>query len=34
MNAMNEWLFNADTINMVLRELIEKGLKVQGGGKL
>ena len=34
MNAINEWLFNANTIDMVLRELMKKGLKVQGGDKL
>ena len=33
-NAINEWLFNADTIDMVLHELMEKGLKVEGGDKL
>lgn len=32
--AVNTWLFNADTIDMVLRELMEKGLKVEGGDKL
>lgn len=33
-DAVNEWLFNADTIDMVLRELMEKGLKVEGGDKI
>ncbi|MDU6361064.1 MAG: DEAD/DEAH box helicase family protein [Clostridiales bacterium] len=33
-NAINEWLFNADTIDMVLNELMEKGLKVEGGDKV
>ncbi|WP_346938673.1 DEAD/DEAH box helicase family protein [uncultured Clostridium sp.] len=33
-SAINEWLFNANTIDMVLRELMEKGLKVQGGDKI
>lgn len=32
--AINEWLFNTDTIDMVLRELVEKGIKVEGGDKL
>lgn len=34
MNFINEWLFNANTIDMVLHELMEKGLKIQGGDKL
>ncbi|MGL5692721.1 MAG: DEAD/DEAH box helicase family protein, partial [Peptostreptococcaceae bacterium] len=33
-NAVNEWLFNADTIDNVLHMLMEKGLKVEGGDKL
>ncbi len=33
-SAINEWLFNANTIDMVLKELMEKGLKVEGGDKL
>ncbi|MEG1285355.1 MAG: DEAD/DEAH box helicase family protein [Romboutsia sp.] len=33
-SAINEWLFNANTIDMVLNELMEKGLKIQGGDKL
>ena len=33
-DAVNSWLFNADTIDMVLRELMEKGLKIEGGDKL
>ncbi len=32
--AINEWLFNNDTIDNVLKLLIEKGLKVEGGDKL
>lgn len=32
--AVNEWLFNSDTIDMVLNQLMEKGLKVEGGDKL
>ena len=33
-NAVNEWLFNKDTIGKVLQELMEKGLKIEGGDKL
>ncbi|SCH79568.1 Type-1 restriction enzyme R protein [uncultured Clostridium sp.] len=33
-SAINSWLFNADTIDTVLKELMEKGLKVEGGDKL
>ena len=33
-SAINEWLFNANTIDMVLRELMEKGLRIEGGDKL
>lgn len=33
-SAINEWLYNADTIDMVLNKLMEKGLKVEGGDKL
>ena len=32
--AINEWLFNANTIDKVLNELMENGLKVEGGDKL
>ncbi|MDO4926292.1 MAG: DEAD/DEAH box helicase family protein [Turicibacter sp.] len=32
--AVNEWLFNADTIDTVLCELMEKGLRIEGGDKL
>lgn len=32
--AMNEWLFNQSTIDIVLQDLMEKGLKVEGGDKL
>lgn len=32
--AINTWIFNADTIDKVLKELMEKGLKIQGGDKL
>ena len=33
-NAVNEWLFNEDTICKVLSALMENGLKVEGGDKL
>lgn len=33
-SAINEWLFNKDTIDKVLKELMEKGLKIEGGDKL
>lgn len=33
-SAVNEWLFNKDTIDKVLKELMEKGLKIEGGDKL
>ena len=33
-SAINEWLFNANTIDLVLNNLMEKGLKVEGGDKL
>lgn len=33
-SAINQWLFNSDTIDKVLKELMEKGLKVEGGDKL
>jgi type I restriction enzyme R subunit len=32
--ALNEWLFNADTIDSVLKNLMEKGIHVEGGDKL
>lgn len=32
--AINQWLFNYDTIDKVLIELMEKGLKVEGGDEL
>ncbi|BCB02138.1 DEAD/DEAH box helicase [Bacillus sp. KH172YL63] len=32
--ALNEWLFNADTIDTVLQNLMEKGIHVEGGDKL
>lgn len=33
-SAINTWLFNDDTIDKVLKELMEKGLKIEGGDKL
>ncbi len=33
-SAVNEWLFNHDTIDGVLKSLMERGLKVEGGDKL
>lgn len=32
--AINEWLFNSDTIDKILSELMEKGIKVEGGDKI
>lgn len=32
--AINTWLFNEDTTDKVLTELMDKGLKVEGGDKL
>ncbi|ARF67824.1 hypothetical protein B7C51_08275 [Paenibacillus larvae subsp. pulvifaciens] len=32
--AINEWLFNANTIDMVLDQIMEKGLRVEGGDQL
>lgn len=33
-SALNEWLFNDHTIDMVLKDLMEKGIRVEGGDKL
>ncbi len=33
-SAMNEWLFNTDTVDKVLAHVMEKGLKVEGGDKI
>ncbi len=33
-SALNQWLFNTDTVNKVLMHLMEKGIKVEGGDKL
>ncbi|WP_167958826.1 DEAD/DEAH box helicase family protein [Anaerosporobacter faecicola] len=33
-NAINEWLFNDSTIDRVLSDLMEKGIKVEGGDKI
>jgi len=32
--AMNEWLFNNHTVDQVLNDLMEKGIKVEGGDRL
>ncbi|MCB9418644.1 MAG: DEAD/DEAH box helicase family protein [Ardenticatenaceae bacterium] len=32
--ALNSWLFNQDTVDQVLKHLIENGLKVKGGDRL
>ncbi|PHI20954.1 type I site-specific deoxyribonuclease [Lewinellaceae bacterium SD302] len=32
--AMNKWLFNRDTVSKVLDELMERGLRIEGGDKL
>lgn len=32
--ALNQWLFNDDTIDKVLLQMMEKGIKVSGGDKL
>lgn len=33
-SAVNTWLFNKDTIDKVLKKLMEEGLKIEGGDKL
>jgi len=33
-SALNQWLFNANTVNKVLIHLMENGIKVEGGDKL
>ena len=33
-DALNQWLFNADTMDKVLQLVMEKGLKVEGNDKL
>ncbi|MDN9982617.1 DEAD/DEAH box helicase family protein [Clostridioides difficile] len=33
-NAVNEWLFNSDTINLVLNKLMTEGLKIEGEEKI
>nr|WP_243870742.1 DEAD/DEAH box helicase family protein [Bacillus albus] len=33
-SALNNWLFNKDTIDKVLQQLMEKGIKIEGGDKL
>jgi type I restriction enzyme R subunit len=33
-SALNNWVFNDNTIDLVLKDLMEKGIKVEGGDKL
>lgn len=33
-DKLNTWLFNADTVDKVVMQLMEKGIKVEGGDKL
>lgn len=33
-NAINSWLFNRDTIKIILETVMQKGIKVEGGDKL
>ena len=33
-SAINQWLFNADTIDLVLNKLMDNGLRIEGGDKL
>ncbi len=33
-DAINTWLFNADTVDLVLKELMVNGIKIEGGDKL
>lgn len=33
-SAINSWLFNRDTIKLILETVMERGLKVEGGDKL
>jgi type I restriction enzyme R subunit len=33
-NALNKWLFNADTIDKVLEKLMVDGIRIEGGDKL
>ena len=33
-SEINTWIFNDDTIDLVLKELMEKGLKIEGGDKI
>lgn len=32
--ALNQWLFNVETVDLVLKHLMENGLKVEGGDRL
>lgn len=33
-SALNKWVFNADTIDTVIRNLMEDGIKIDGGDKI
>src|SRR5699024_521046 len=33
-SALNEWLFNNNTVDQVLQDLMEKGIKVAGGDRI
>lgn len=33
-NALNQWLFNVDTIDKVIANLMENGIRIEGGDKL
>lgn len=33
-SALNEWLFNASTIDLVLEHLMQQGIRIEGGDKL
>jgi type I restriction enzyme, R subunit len=33
-SAVNQWLFNDSTIDQLLNDLMEKGIRVEGGDKL
>ncbi|MBF0352983.1 MAG: DEAD/DEAH box helicase family protein [SAR324 cluster bacterium] len=33
-SALNQWLFNEDTVDKVLKHLMENGIKVEGGDRL
>ncbi|MDC7124864.1 MAG: DEAD/DEAH box helicase family protein [Spirochaetales bacterium] len=33
-NALNQWLFNQDTVDLILETLMREGIKIEGGDKL